>query len=85
MRWQLFSVLPVWVLSLASAIVIGIVLPHGSHITWLPIALGVCVIVTFIIQLAIQRTEGFVNRAMASIGGAAIVLAAATAVFLLGV
>jgi hypothetical protein len=84
MRWQLFSVLPVWLLSIASAIVIGIVLPHGSQITWLPIALGVCVIVTFIIQLAIQRTAGFVNRAMASIGGAAIVLAAATVVFLLG-
>lgn len=84
MRWQLFSVLPVWLLAIASAIVIGVVLPQGSQITWLPIALGVCVIVTFIIQLAIQRTEGFVTRAMASIGGAAIVLAAATVVFLLG-
>ena len=41
------------------------------------------VIVTFFIQLAIQRKEGFVVRAMASVTGAIVVLAIASAVFAL--
>ena len=46
----------------------------------MPIVLAGLVILTFFIQLAIQRTEGFVFRAMTSITGATIVLAIATAV-----
>jgi len=39
--------------------------------------------VTFFIQLAIQRKEGFVVRAMASVTGAIVVLAIASGVFAL--
>ena len=79
MTWQLFSVLPVWVASLAAAIVIALVAPDQS-ITWIAITFAVAVIATFAIQLAIQRKEGFVVRAMASIGGSLIVLAVATGI-----
>ncbi|MEP6482387.1 MAG: hypothetical protein ABJA94_10320 [Rhodoglobus sp.] len=83
MTWQFFSVLPVWLLSIASAIVIGIVVPQAQQLSWIAIALAIAVIVTFGIQLALQRTEGFVARAMASIGVSVVILAAATGVLAL--
>jgi len=81
--WQLFSVLPVWVASLAAAIVIAVASAPGEAITWIAITFAGAVIATFTIQLAIQRKEGFVVRAMASIGGSLIVLAAATGILAL--
>lgn len=83
MTWQLASVLPVWLLSLIGAIVIGVTAPQDGRLTWLAIVLAIAVILTFAIQLAISRTDGFVVRAMASIGVSLIILAAATGVFAL--
>lgn len=80
MTWQLGSVLPVWVFSAIGAVIIGVVVPHDDHVTWLAIVLAAAVIVTFAIQLALQRTEGFVVRAMASIGVSVVILALASAV-----
>jgi hypothetical protein len=80
MTWQFWSVLPVWVLSLAGAVVIAILLPRDSFLTWIAIAAAGAVILTFCIQLALQRTEGFVVRAMASIGVSVVLLALATLV-----
>ena len=81
--WQLLSVIPVWVASLIAAIVIAVTTPEQDWITWLAIAFGGAVVATFTVQLAIQRSEGFVVRAMASIGGSLVVLAAATGVLVL--
>ncbi len=83
MTWQLFSVLPVWVASLAAAVVIAVTSAPGTAVTWLAIALAGAVIATFFIQLGIQRKEGFVVRAMASIGGSVVVLAVASGIFAL--
>ena len=69
-----------WFLAVVGAVVIGLVTPPDEYLVWLPIVLAALVILTFFIQLAIQRTEGFVFRAMTSITGATIVLAIATAV-----
>ena len=78
MTWQIWSVIPVWVASLAAAVVIG--LTTVDSVAWLAIALAGAVIVTFVIQLAIQRKDGFVVRAIASISGAIVVLAAASGI-----
>ena len=84
MAWQLRSVIPVWLIALAGAIVVGVLAPKtsssGTAITWLPIVLAGCVLITFAIQLALQRKEGLVTRMMASLGGALVILAVATAV-----
>jgi len=85
MTWQISSVLPVWILSLAGAIVIAVVLPRDQYLTWVAIVLAGAVILTFLIQLGIRRTQGFVVRAMASIGISALILAIASGfVVLLG-
>ena len=78
MTWQISSVLPVWVLSLIGAVVIAVVLPRDQYLTWVAIVLAGAVILTFLIQLGIRRTQGFVVRAMASIGISALILAIAS-------
>lgn len=83
MTWQLWSVLPVWVLSLAGAIVIALTTTGDDYLIWIPIVLAGAIIVTFAIQLATQRSEGFVSRAMASIGVSIIILAVATGILAL--
>jgi hypothetical protein len=83
MTWQFWSVLPVWVLTVSAAIFIGIASPPEAQFTRLPLAFAAAVAVTFAIQLAIQRKDGLVLRAMASIGGAMLILAAATGVLAL--
>jgi hypothetical protein len=80
MTWQISSVLPVWVLSLVGAIVIAVTLPRDQYLTWVAVVLAGAVIVTFLIQLGLRRPEGFVVRAMASIGVSALILAAASGV-----
>ena len=83
MTWQFFSVLPVWVLAVIGAVIIALTVPSGEHLEWIGIALAAVVIVTFVIQLGIQRKEGFVVRAMASIGVSVVILAVASGVIAL--
>ncbi len=82
MAWQLRSVIPVWVVALVGAIVVG-VLAASTALTWLPIVLAGCVLVSFVIQLALQRRDGLVTRMLASLGGALVILAVATAILAL--
>ncbi len=82
MAWSLRSVVPVWVVALIGAVVVG-VLAASASLTWLPIVLAVSVLVTMAIQLALQRKEGLVTRMMASIGGALVICAVATGILAL--
>jgi len=81
-RWQGVSPYVVWAGAAVAAVVIGLTV-REQYLTWLPIAFAVAVIVTFMLQLGIQRKEGFVQRVMVSVAGAVVVLAAATGLFAL--
>jgi hypothetical protein len=81
-RWQGVSAFAVWAGAIVAAIVIGLT-ARDEYLTWLPIAFAGAVIVTFLLQLGIQRKEGFVQRVTWSIVGSAVVLAAATGLFAL--
>lgn len=78
MKWA--SVLPVWALVLAAAIVIGVTTDGFAYFTWLPIILGAAIVMTFIVQLSLRTKEGFVGRLVLSTVGSLVILAAATAV-----
>jgi hypothetical protein len=69
----------VWVAAAAGAVLVGI-FADTTYLTWIPVVLGACVLLTFAIQLGLQRKEGFVTRVMASIGGALVILAVTTGV-----
>ncbi|HEY4226106.1 MAG TPA: hypothetical protein VGM70_09855 [Pseudolysinimonas sp.] len=82
MAWSLRSVVPVWVVALVGAVVVG-VFDASASLVWLPIVLAGSVLVTMAIQLALQRKEGLVVRMMASLGGALVICAIATGILAL--
>lgn len=72
-----------WVLTIAAAILIGVVSAPEQRVTWVGVAFAASVIASFVVQLAIQKKEGFVVRTMASIGVSLLILAVTTGVFAL--
>jgi hypothetical protein len=80
---RLSSIVPVWVVVIVGAVLVGTIAPPSDTYRWLSIDLVVAVLLTFIIQLALPSKQGLVLRMAASIGGAAILLAVATAVLVL--
>jgi len=83
MSWQLWSVVPVWAAVLLAAVAIAIVGTGDEYLMWLPLVFAGAVLVTFGIQLATGRPEGYVTRATASIGVSLLILAVATAILAL--
>ena len=76
------TILPVWLVTLAAAIAVG-VLSGPAYLTWLPIVLAGVTLLTFAIQLMLQRKEETVTRMVFSIGGALVILLVATGVLAL--
>lgn len=77
------SIIPVWVIVLGAAIVIGLVSTGYEYFTWLPVALGATIVLTFVVQLSLRKKEGFVGRLVLSTVGALVILAVATLVLTL--
>ena len=76
------TILPVWLATLVAAIAVG-VFSGAAFLTWLPVVLAGATLLTFVIQLALQRKEQTVTRMIFSIGGALVILLAATVVLAL--
>ncbi|MEX1078044.1 MAG: hypothetical protein WED09_02920 [Homoserinimonas sp.] len=75
-----YTVIPVWLLvALASAFILFLAQPD-ERLLWLSVTLAASTILTFCIQLGVDRKEGLVNRVMGSLGGSLVVLAAATGI-----
>lgn len=70
-----------WLAALAGAAVVG-VLAGDAFLTWIPVVAAVTVLLTFVIQLSLQRKEGLVNRIIASLGGSIAILGGATVVLI---
>jgi hypothetical protein len=83
MTYKLSSIVPVWLIALVGAVLVGVLAVSDERLTWLALVFAACVLATFGIQLALATSAGFVLRAMTSIGGAFLILVAATAVALL--
>jgi hypothetical protein len=80
---RLASIVPIWVVAIAGAVLVGSIADPSGVYPWLSIFLAVSVLLTFVVQLALPSKEGLVLRMAASIGGAAIVLAVATGILAL--
>lgn len=76
---SLRSVIPVWIGAALGAVAVGVFALPGT-LTWIPVVMAAAVLLTFTIQLSLARKEGLVERIMASLGGALIVLVIATGV-----
>jgi hypothetical protein len=80
---RIASIVPVWVVAVVGAVLVGTITRPSGVYSWLSIVLAVSVLLTFAIQLALPSKEGLVLRMAASIGGATILLAVATGVLAL--
>lgn len=80
MTLKLASIIPIWLLVIAASIAVALVSPGFEFFTWLPIVLAAAVILTFCVQLGIQRKEGFNGRLALSTGGALVIVAVAAAI-----
>jgi len=77
------SVIPAWILVAIGAVLVGVLAPHSTAITWIPVVLFGGIMVTFVIQLALDQKVGLVNRVTISVGGSVVILAIATGIFAL--
>ena len=71
------------VVAVVGAVLVGVLATPSGVYRGLAIVLAVTVLLTFIVQLALPTKQGLVLRMAASIGGAVILLAVATAVLAL--
>jgi hypothetical protein len=77
---QRASIYGVWVLVVAGAVLVGLLLPPADAIGWLPIVLALGMLVAFAAQLALRTVEGLVTRLAATASGAIVLLLVATGV-----
>ncbi|MBN8206780.1 hypothetical protein JF550_12550 [Microbacterium esteraromaticum] len=64
-----------------TAILLGFLLPADTRIGWLLIAFGGVVLLSFAVQLAYARPQGFVVRVSASIVGSLVLMGMVSAAF----
>ncbi|MFB2596895.1 hypothetical protein ACEXQE_03790 [Herbiconiux sp. P17] len=74
------SVVPVWILTILAVVAVGVFVTPAEFLVFMPVVLGLALLVTFGIQLVVKERKGFVNRVSASVGGAVLILALATVV-----
>ncbi|GAA5147939.1 hypothetical protein GCM10025768_08790 [Microbacterium pseudoresistens] len=73
-RNALWGLAITWAFALVAAIVIGIVAPPSSTMTWFIVAFGASVLVSFAVQLVRGEKSGFIFRVGAGALGALIVM-----------
>ena len=71
-----------WLAALAGAILVG-VFAGDAFLTWIPVVAAAVLLLTFVIQLSLQRKEELVNRIIASVGGVLVILGVTTVVLIL--
>ncbi len=75
MTLKLASIVPVWILVALATLIVALATPGFAFFTWLPIVLAASIILTFCIQLSLQRKEGFNGRLTLSTTGALVIVA----------
>jgi predicted permease len=74
--------MPVWLTTLALAILVGVTAGE-DFLTWMPLVLAAVLLLTFAIQLVLSRKEQLVTRMIFSVGGALVILVVASGVLAL--
>ncbi|GAA4673206.1 hypothetical protein [Frondihabitans cladoniiphilus] len=83
-RLRILTIVPVWIVSVIGAIVVGLTVTGDRYLVWLPLVLGASILVTFILQLATREKDGLVDRTTMSLSGSLVILGVATAIFAVG-
>ncbi|MEJ1088966.1 hypothetical protein WDU99_11620 [Microbacterium sp. Mu-80] len=75
------GVIAVWSVALVTALVLGFALPADIRTGWLLIAFGGVVLLSFAVQLAYARPQGYIVRVSASIVGSLVLMGIVSAAF----
>lgn len=75
------GVVAVWVVSAVAALVLGFAVPGDQRMLWLTVALGGAILLSFVVQLWIGRTTGFIDRVAASAAGSLLAMGLVSAGF----
>ncbi|VXB94197.1 Aconitase A [Microbacterium sp. 8M] len=70
-----------WAVAAVAAILIGIFAPAALLMTWYVIGFGLCVLLSFTVQLSRGETRGFILRVSAGCLGALLVMGVISAGF----
>ncbi|WP_295014181.1 hypothetical protein [uncultured Microbacterium sp.] len=73
-RSPLTGLVVTWAVAAVGAIVIGIVAPADRMMAWYLVGFGVCVLLSFGVQLARAETRGFILRVAAGALGSLFVM-----------
>lgn len=73
----------VWVSAVVAAALVGVLAADDRKLAWVPIAMLMLVFLAALVQLVTAKPEGFIHRMSLSLGGAAVVLGAASLIFVL--
>lgn len=73
-RQSLGSIAVVWIAAAIAGVFIGIFVGADWRAAWLAVALGGCLMLSFVVQLMIGRADGFILRVAASMVGSLLVL-----------
>ncbi|MDR6867586.1 hypothetical protein J2Y69_002190 [Microbacterium resistens] len=73
-RPPLWGLIATWATGLVVAVAIGIIAPPASMMTWFIIGFGLCVLVSFAVQLARAEARGFILRVATGALGALLAM-----------
>ncbi len=68
------GIVSVWVAAAVIAVGVGAFAPEQARAVWMPVGLGLCLIMAFVVQLAVGRSRGFIQRVAASVLGSMLVM-----------
>ncbi len=80
MTSSLRTVIPVWIVAAVGAVVSIVVIPPGDRVQAIQTVMVAAVFLTFVIQVALARRGGLVDRIVASLVGSIVILTVATLV-----
>lgn len=68
------GVVAVWVTAFLASILLGIFVAEDSRVSWMLVAFGGVILISFAVQLWYGRTQGFIFRVAASVIGALLLM-----------
>lgn len=68
------GVVAVWVIAFVTSIVLGIFVAEEWRVSWMLVAFGAVILISFAIQLWYGRTQGFIFRVAGSVTGALLLM-----------
>ncbi|MBS1674117.1 MAG: hypothetical protein JSS74_09155 [Actinobacteria bacterium] len=80
-RNPLIGLVVTWAVAAVGAILIGLFVPDTQLMTWYVIGFGVCVLLSFAVQLVRGETHGYILRVSAGSLGALLVMGLVSAGF----